>query len=96
MGLFKKKRILTSVQLRVENKKLSAKHEREEEHKRLSQENFRLKHRRSLAFARGVGRVGEKVGKHVAKKVLAPPKNISPSRRKMNSVVKPIKIGDFI
>jgi len=88
----KRKKGLTSAQLKEENKNLLEKHEREEEHKRLSQENFRLKHRKSLAFVKGVGEVGKKIGK----KVTAPPKKISPSRRKMNSVVKPTSIGDFI
>ena len=90
--LFGKKKGLTSAQLKAENKNLSERHEREEEHQRLSQENYRLKHRKSLAFMKGVGMVGKKVGKFAVKKATAPPKKISPSRRKM----KPINIGDLI
>ena len=86
--VFKKKKQLSLAQLKIQNRKLAMKHQREEELKEARQEQYKLKHRKSIAFFQGVSRVSSKVGKtagkYIYKKATAKPKKISKGYKPMN------------
>ena len=73
----------TVAQLKRENKKLVLQEAKEKEMKELSQKNYALKHRKSIAFFGGVAKVGASAGKYVYKKAIAPRKPI-PKKKARN------------
>lgn len=92
MGFFQKKKGKTLEELREENKKLIVRREGENELRKVQQENFRLKNRKSIAFFRGVTRGAESLKVAVVKKLKANRKNM----RKLSKNRKPLNIREFI
>ena len=74
---------MTIAQLKASNKKLERQQAKEKEMKELSQKNYALKHRKSIAFFGGVAKVGARAGKYVYKKAMAPQKPI-PKKKARN------------
>ena len=71
---------MTIAQLKASNKKLELTQAKEKELKELSQKNYALKHRKSIAFFGGVAKVGASAGKYVYKKAIAPRKPIKKTK----------------
>lgn len=92
--LFKKKKKMSISQVKAENLKLTKRHEEKEELTKAQQENYRLKHRKSLAFFQGVGKIGKSVGKYAVKKATTAPKKFVV--HKGSKKIKPLGLGDFI
>ena len=92
MGILKKKKKKTLEELREDNRKLIAKNEMDKEYRKVSQENYKLRNKKSIAFFSGVTKVAGKAGRYAYKKATAKPKVI----KKLSKNRKPIKIGDFL